>query len=134
MTAPSATMIAIRQNPENARGYDNLGNLYMIKEQPDSAIFYYNLALQYDPGFFDVLNNRGLAYLKTGNYQQAIADLTAAIANNPNVPNNYYFRMQALEKLKRYKVAVADAQQVLKMGVQLPEGYLQQLMTADEGR
>ncbi|MBK9730714.1 MAG: tetratricopeptide repeat protein [Chitinophagaceae bacterium] len=126
-------MIAIRQDPGNARSYNNLGNLYMIKEQPDSAIINYNLALKYDPEFLDVLNNRGLAYLKTGDYQQAVTDLTTAIANMPNNTNNYYFRMQAFEKLKRYKEAIADAQQVQKMGIQLPEGYVQQLVNEDAG-
>lgn len=123
-------MFTIRQQPENARAYNNLGNLYMIKDQPDTAIINYNLALKYDPKFLDVLNNRGLAYLKTGNYQQAADDLTRAIANNPNVVNNYYFRMQAFEKLNRFKEAVADAQQVQKLGVQLPEGYLERLLAA----
>ncbi|MBK6485050.1 MAG: tetratricopeptide repeat protein [Chitinophagaceae bacterium] len=117
----------ISQQPENARAYNNLGNLYMIKEMPDSALINYNLALQYDPKFLDVHNNRGLAYLKLGNNQAAINDLTTAIANDPNLANNYYFRMQAYEKMNRFKEALADAQVVQKLGMEIPADYLQQL-------
>ncbi|MEO6168467.1 MAG: tetratricopeptide repeat protein [Chitinophagales bacterium] len=123
--------MVIREQPKNAKAYNNLGNLYMIKEQPDSAITNYNLALRYDPQFIDVLNNRGVAYLKAGNNRQAVTDLTAAIANKPALANNYYFRMQAFENLKRYKEALSDAQQAQKLGIQIPEDYLQQLMAGE---
>ncbi len=125
--------LVISKQPENARAYNNLGNLYMIKEMPDSALINYNLALKYDPEFLDVLNNRGIAHLKLGNNQAAIDDLTIAIANDPNVANNYYFRMQAYEQMNRYREALADAEVVQKLGMDVPPDYLEQLKASAGG-
>jgi len=114
----------ITHDPRNARVLNNLGNLFMMKNQPDSAIHYYNAALEADPDFLDVLNNRGKCNLALGNYQQAIADLTQAIQNTSDNANNYYFRMQAYEKLGKKKEALEDANKAMSLGIKIPENDL----------
>ena len=43
----------------------------------------FDRAIMLDPSLPDLFANRGLAYVKTGQYARAIADLDKAIASNP---------------------------------------------------
>ena len=62
-----------------------------------------------------------------GKYPEAINDLTRAIQITPNNPNNYYFRMQAYEKLGKKKEALDDANTTRNLGVKIPEEYVEAL-------
>ena len=54
-------------------------------------------------------------------------DLTRAIQLYPDNPNNYYFRMQAYEKLGKKKEALEDANKAMSMGVKIPDEYVKAL-------
>ena len=52
--------------------------------------------------------NRGLAYARQGEYEQAIADYTAAIKLNPQLAEAYYNRGNAYRRQGEYDQAIAD--------------------------
>ncbi|MBA3649473.1 MAG: tetratricopeptide repeat protein [Chitinophagales bacterium] len=118
---------AISLSPGNARYYNNRGNLFGITNHPDSAIRDYDLALRYDPGFIDAYGNRGHSYFVLGNYSQAINDLTKAIGSDSFNSQNYYIRMQAYEKSDKYREAFSDAESAKRLGLQIPDEYIQML-------
>jgi len=45
-----------------------------------------------DPSLPDLFANRGLSYVKTGQYARAIADLDKALASNPRDASSLYNR------------------------------------------
>ena len=51
----------------------------------DSAIEYYNKAIELDPSNAQVYNNRGLAWTKKRNYKKAIKDFGDSIKLNPEL-------------------------------------------------
>ena len=55
-----------------AIAHTNRGNAYAAKGDFDRAISDYDLAIKYNSSFSKPFNNRGVAFLKTGNYDGAM--------------------------------------------------------------
>src|SRR5262249_47227819 len=66
---------AIQLNDTAVAAYQNFGNLFSMQSKMDSAIKYYGLALKYKPGITGVAAHLGVAYLKVGDYKNAISYL-----------------------------------------------------------
>ncbi len=77
--------------PEDAAGFNDMGNRYSRNGVYDQAIEHYTKAIEMDGGFADAYFNRGVSHYELGLYGQAIADLTRAIELNPT-DDNYYGR------------------------------------------
>ena len=73
------------------------------KENFPLAIEYYTKAIALHPKYFKAYFNRGFAYDKLGQYDNAINDYTKAIELNPNSAYSYYNRAISYDKkaLKR---------------------------------
>jgi tetratricopeptide (TPR) repeat protein len=65
---------------------------------------------------------RGWAYERLGQYDMAIADLTASIQISAGV-NAYYFRGSAYEMQHRYDLAIADFDRAIQLQPDFFEGY-----------
>lgn len=80
----------VKMNPDDPRGYNNLGIVYLTRMQYDKALEYYNHAITLSPNLATTHYNIGLAYHKQAKiklaiiaYQRAITvDPTLAIAHN----------------------------------------------------
>ncbi|MDI6788600.1 MAG: protein kinase family protein, partial [Planctomycetota bacterium] len=64
--------------------------------------------------------NRGIAYEKKGNEEQALADYTEAIRTNPNLPEPYDNRSALYAKRGDYREAIADGEMFLKLAPNHP--------------
>ncbi|MBN4070883.1 tetratricopeptide repeat protein [Crocinitomix catalasitica] len=68
-----------------ADGYFNHGYIHMIMtEDIDSAIFFFNTAVEIDPEYFQAFNNLGLCYEKKKDIERARQYYQKAIEINPN--------------------------------------------------
>ncbi len=72
--------------------YVNRGMAYSSLSEPEYqlAVQDFDRALSIAPQYFDAYVNRGIAFASLGQYEQAIADYTKAIAINPDNPDVHY--------------------------------------------
>lgn len=68
----------IELSPRNVYAMFNKGNAYMIMKNYTSAISCYTDAIETKPDFGEAYYNRGLMYLKLGNKEKGVADLSKA--------------------------------------------------------
>lgn len=64
-----------------------------------------------DPRYAIVHYNRGNAYFRQGNHQEAISEYNKAIELNPTYANVYYNRGQVYKSLGKKEEALADLEQ-----------------------
>lgn len=82
--------IWVKRHPDDARGYNNLGIVYLARRRPEAAIANYKRAISLAPDLATAHYNLGHAYHKQGKmnlaivaYKQALTiDTTLAIAHN----------------------------------------------------
>ena len=74
----------------------------------EEAIADYDTALNIQPNFVDVYNNRGIAKAKLKRLSEAIADFNIAIRIDPENPSGYYNRGLANKLLSRYEEGKKD--------------------------
>ena len=80
----------VKRHPDDARGYNNLGIVYLARRRPEDAVANYKRAISLAPNLATAHYNLGHAYHKQGKmdlaigaYQQALTtDTTLAIAHN----------------------------------------------------
>ena len=80
----------VKKHPDDARGYNNLGIVYLARRRFEDAVATYKQAISLDPDLATAHYNLGHAYHKHGKvdlaiaaYQQALAtDTELAIAHN----------------------------------------------------
>jgi cytochrome c-type biogenesis protein CcmH/NrfG len=77
----------LKTDPNNAELLANIGNIYYDTHQFQSAIDYYQRALQIKPDNASVRTDMGTAYWYSDNADAAIAEFKRALADEPNKPN-----------------------------------------------
>jgi tetratricopeptide (TPR) repeat protein len=65
---------------QSASAYNNLGNIYFLKNQPDKAVEYYQKSIELDPTDGGVYLNAGLLYYLNGNPEKAEEMFAIAIS------------------------------------------------------
>lgn len=68
----------LQLDPRVVYSWFNKGNIYFEAQDFTSAMQCYSEAIKIDPSFGEAYFNRGLSYLKSGNKNQAFADLSKA--------------------------------------------------------
>lgn len=71
-------MVLKHMNSKDTKVYSNMGNVYGLKKQVDSAVWAYNKAIQLDPNNDEAYVNRGITYSMTNQYDKAIEDYNKA--------------------------------------------------------
>ncbi len=71
-------MVLKRMKSKDTKVYSNMGNVYGMRQQPDSSIWCYNKAIELDANNEEAYINRGITYSMMKQYDKAIADFNEA--------------------------------------------------------
>jgi hypothetical protein len=80
---------AIQLDPNFATAYNNLGNVYVEKNQTEKAINFFQKALEIVPDFAEACNNLGKALFEIGVPEEAVRYCRRAIQIKPNYAEAY---------------------------------------------
>lgn len=120
--AADAASNAIKADPDNFCGYNNLGVLTAAKD-PQGAIRVFDKGIERLPKVAALHNERGKVYLKLKQYDPAERDFDAAVAADPNAAIHFLHRAIARFHLQRYDAALKDADKFLLMSPNAAVGY-----------
>ncbi len=87
---------AIALEPNNPEAYAAKGKLFLSRANPDSAVGYYQKALDINPGSLVARINLGVGLLQLQRSSDAIRVLREAVEMNPNVGATHIYLGQAL--------------------------------------
>ncbi|MBO4282919.1 MAG: tetratricopeptide repeat protein [Bacteroidales bacterium] len=114
---------AIRYEP-CAIFYNNRAGVRMKMDDLEAAIADYTIAYALDSTYYPTLNNRGIAFLNTGEYRQAVTDFSACIRWNPDSYLAYNNRGIAYYKLKAFDLSIADFDKAISLRENYGNAYL----------
>ncbi|MCX6348222.1 MAG: tetratricopeptide repeat protein, partial [Candidatus Aureabacteria bacterium] len=97
---------AIKNQPQFLRAYNNLGNIYAIRNQYDEAARYYALVIRLDPNLAQVHSNLGNVRYKQGKVEEAIVYFRQALRIRPDLVEAWYNLGVARQKQGRLEEAV----------------------------
>ena len=107
--------------PEFAYGHFNLGYVQTQGGKLSEAVICYTRALGCDPALVEARVNRGLAYLESKRYSEALGDLDLALAQGRTDPNLHASRGMALEALGQHGEADSAFRRAFSQSVALPD-------------
>jgi tetratricopeptide (TPR) repeat protein len=100
---------AIEINPRKADAHNGLGQVYNdkkgVKADYNSAIQYYNRAIELEPKNPCYHRNKGVTYFCTKQYSAAVLCFDEAIRLNPNECELYFIKGNAHKELKQFSEA-----------------------------
>ena len=88
--AMDAVMDALTINPQNVWSLILMGNIFIKQNDVESAMRYYEKALQYHPDDVIAVNNVAAAYVEQGLLDKALETFDRALAIDDSYPNTYY--------------------------------------------
>jgi tetratricopeptide (TPR) repeat protein len=112
---------AVKVNPGDAEGWNNLGMTLRLLKQPDEARKAYERALKIRPEFAEVWNN--MAQFET-DPKNRIATYRKALSYKPDLVDAWKNLFYAYLDVENYRQAWACAQQCLNRNYRLPEADL----------
>jgi protein O-mannosyl-transferase len=98
--------------PNSAVAHSSLGALYLQKGELSLAEFHLDKATQIDPANYKAWHNKGNMYMKSGRTMEAFESFTKSIEIN-GYSKSYFARAVIHQETGRFKLAIADIQQVL---------------------
>jgi len=99
-----------------------LGNAFYGRKLFKSGIECYDESLKLKE-YAEAYYNRGVAYAKLNQYEQAIKDYDKAIELNPNYAEAYNNRGNAYAKLNEHERAIEDFNKAVELNPNLAEAY-----------
>ncbi len=112
------------QHELKAHDHALLGKIQFGIKKYANAIKSYNQAIYFDYNNPDFLSNRGIAYMKMGNEDEAINDFDAAINYGGPSADLYSNRGYAFFRLDEYSAALNDLQAALQLDPQHPDTHM----------
>lgn len=85
--------LAVRLDPDDARGYAALGNACMYKRQHDESLASYERAVQFNPNDADILAEMGHSAGVCGDADRAVDLIKRAMLLNPFYPDWYLWHL-----------------------------------------
>lgn len=110
--------------PEQAATYVNIAQIAEGANDAATAMLHLNEAVRICPACQDALAGRGELEVAQSQYDQAIADLTAAINLNGQDADYFDFRGAAYTRMNRYAEAVADFSRAIALNPQFAQAYI----------
>ena len=101
-------------------------------EHYNNAIKHYGKAIELKPDLAEAYNNRGNAYEKQGNHDQAIQDHNKAIELNPNLAEAYNNRGSAHGRKGDYGQAIQDHSKAIELNPNYADAYYNRGLAHDK--
>ncbi|MBL7692722.1 MAG: tetratricopeptide repeat protein [Flavipsychrobacter sp.] len=98
--------------PNSAVAHSSLGALYLQKGELSLSEFHLDKATLLDPANYKAWHNKGNMYMKSGRTMEAFESFTKSIEIN-GYTKSYFARAVIHQETGRFKLAIADIQQVL---------------------
>lgn len=105
--------------PNLAETYFKLGQIRMIREEPNDAIDAFGRAIELRPHYPEAHNNLGLLYHEAGDYNAAAEEFTAAVSDFPDYKEAYLNLGNAYKGLADY----ARAEKAFKKALEIDPAY-----------
>lgn len=113
------------QKQLDARDWFEKGFLLLhTTDDGEGAVRAFAASIRLNPTYDRAYLNRGMAYERLGNLQQAIGDYSRAIFVNPDDPKVYYLRGLALKRMGMREEAVADMKKAAGLGYRPADDFL----------
>ena len=74
---------AQKANASYSKSYCNMGIVFAMRGDINSAITNFNKALELEPGYLEAIKNRGIAHAQSKQYQNALEDFNLAMDKSP---------------------------------------------------
>jgi tetratricopeptide (TPR) repeat protein len=111
--------IAVDEN--FADGYFGLGNIKSETKQYDSAIYYYNRALEISPDKLDAAYGKALVYYNKENYNQSLEELKYIFDRTDQYQNAYLLAGDSYYVTNQYQQAIGYYETAYEMGARSKE-------------
>jgi Flp pilus assembly protein TadD len=108
---------------------EQAGKLYLNRQDYKSAILCFNDLLSFNDKSPSYLLDRGICFLKTGQYQNSIPDLKKASELDPGLFAGYLNLGEAYGRAGDYKLAIDSYKRARKLNQKSPEVYLGLIQT-----
>lgn len=104
------------------------GNEKINKSEQQKVIQTYNRVISKNPGDINAYINRGIAYYRQDQYNQAITNYTQALKINQNI-HAYINRGIAYHRVGKYELAIADYNKALSINSNSVDAYINRGIT-----
>lgn len=108
-------LATIARNPAAWMAHNNLGALYLERNQPEKALAHFEIVLKYRSSDAGVFNNLGTALFRLGRAAEALASYQRAAELKPDYPEAHYNLANALVEFGRLDEAVTHYTQALQL-------------------
>jgi tetratricopeptide (TPR) repeat protein len=106
---------AIKIEPQNAKIFEHLAELYHLMNKDQNAIEALNQLIELKPNSAEAFFKRGKLYVRLGDFEKALADATKAIQLTPKNLEFYKFRGFIYLNQKNYNSAIVDVTTGIKI-------------------
>ncbi len=107
---------ALRLKPYFPEAHSNLGNLYDMMHQSDSALAHYAIAIAQNADMIPPYLNRGRLLVRLHRTDEAMQDFEHCLALNPNMGEVYYARSMAYAQKHDHTHALQDIEKAISLG------------------
>jgi len=111
------------QNPEDARGYLNLGKEYARQQRFDDAIHAYRRAIKLEPGLDEAYSALGAAYFDKKEFNAALPWMQKRVDIAPDDSLRQFDLGNVYFQLNRYNDAVASYQKAIDNSYSFQEAW-----------
>lgn len=109
---------ALHIHPDYLEAQIGKGMILYEKRDFATAIDYFSMALAQLPADPDLLILRGESYMRTGKYEEALADFNRCINLNPSDPFVYNFRAYIYGQRGQFDLARKDLEKAVELGTE----------------
>jgi tetratricopeptide (TPR) repeat protein len=104
----------IARNPDCSMAHNNLGQLFLARNQTDVALAHFRKAVQIDPNNAEARDSLGTVLLQRGDVDEALAHFQSALRVEPDRVETHYNLGTALLRQARLDEAIAEFETVLR--------------------
>ena len=106
-----------------AHAFFSIGCLLWEGEKTEKALSAYDTAIQLQPDYGEVYNNRGNLKSRLGSHDAALDDYDEAIRLNPNFAEAYYNRGVRKVLCEEFDAAIVDFTEAIRLNSDCAEAY-----------